>query len=204
MDTAKTVVIAAKGHTTSRLLGRLEKEPSFLDDKILCCINSAYKLFPNRQIDILCFNDVEVTYDDLKQYNIKSVIVPYKLRGHDKNNQVRDINMPYTEIIPRFNENTAFYTFAFPWQTFNVQPPVLKIGTQFGISSSTQTAICVLCEQGFRNFIVYGVSKDGKYGELFVQQKDTGNIRPISWYLENYSLIEKYLKHYKCEYSIEL
>lgn len=204
MDTTKTVVIAAKGHTTSKLLKQLDEDPSFLDGKLLCCINSAYKLFPGRQIDILCFNDIEVTYDDLKQYMIKSVIVPYRLRGHDKNNHVHDLNKLYTEIIPRFNENTHFYTFAFPWQTFTVQPPILKIGTQYSITSSTQTAICVLCEQGFRKFVVYGVSKDGKYGELFIQQNDTGNIRGLDWYAKNYSLIESYFKHYKCEYKIEL
>jgi hypothetical protein len=204
MDISKQIVIAAKGHTTSLLLNQLETDPTFLDDKYLCCINSAYKLFPNRRIDILCFNDIEVTEDDLSKYDIKSVIVPYKLRGHDKNGVVRDINKPYTDICSKFAPETVFYTFAFPWQTFNVQPPVLKICTQYSVTSSTQTAICVLCEQGFRSFIVYGVSKDGKYGDVFVQQKDTGNVRPLSWYEKNYSLIESYLKFYKCSYRIEV
>jgi hypothetical protein len=204
MDTTKEVVIAAKGHTTSILLKKLETDPSFLEDKLLCCINSAYKLFPSTKIDILCFNDIEVTHDDLTKYDIRSVILPYKLRGHDKNNVVRDLNVLHTEVVSRFKPGTTFYTFAFPWQNFNVNPPVLKIGTQYEITSSTQTAICVLCEQGFRLFTVYGVSKDGKYGGLFVEQKDTGNERPLSWYVKNYSLIEAYLKHYKCTYRIEV
>ena len=205
MDITKEVVIAAKGHTTYNLLKKLEDDPNFLENKLLCCINSAYKLFPNRNIDILCFNDIEVTQDtELQSYSIKSVIVPYKLRGHDANNIPRDLNKLYTDIVNKFKPETTFYTFAFPWQTFNVTPPVLKICTQFGVTSSTQTAICVLCEQGFRSFTIYGVSKDGKYGNLFVEQKDTGNVRPLKWYVENYSLIESYLKHYKCSYTIEI
>lgn len=204
MDLTKKVIIAAKGHTVYKLLAKLEEDPAFLDGKLLCCINSAYKLFSNRRIDILCFNDIEVTHDDFTTYDIHSVIVPYRLRGHDKNNIVKDINTSYTEITTKFKPNTTFYTFAFPWQTFNVSPPILKIGTQFSITSSTQTAICVLCVQGFRDIVVYGVSKDGKYGDLFVQQHDVGNSRPLSWYIQNYSLIESYLKHYNCSYHIEV
>lgn len=205
MDTSKEVIIVAKGHTAYLLLNKLKEEPSYLDNKLLCCINSAYKLFPNQTIDILCFNDIEVTDDNkLKTYDIKSVIVPYKLRGHDENMVVRDLNRSYTDIISRFNPDTEFFTFAFPWQTFNVTPPVLKICKQYGVTSSTQTAICVLCEKGFRAFTIFGVSKDGKYGTLFVEQKDTGNVRPLSWYQTNFSIIESYLKFYNCNYRIEI
>jgi hypothetical protein len=198
----KTVILVAKGHTVQLLLDRLKQNPNYLENLFLCCINSSYRLFPNRPIDMWCFNDIEASYDsNLNSYTINTIVLPYKLRGKDAKGVMMELNISYTELLDVFHPNSKVLPIVFPWQQFEVPPDVLRIGKPNCILSSTHTAVATLCELGFRKFEIYGVSKDGIYHNEFVLEPKLPYITS-SWYKRNYELVEMYLQSYGCTFKI--
>lgn len=198
----KTVIVVAKGHTVQKLLDRIQKDPEYLNDTFICCINSSYRLFPNRTIDMWCFNDVEATYDNtLHEYTFKTIALPYRLRGKDAKGVMIELNISYTELIDIFHPDTAILPVVFPWQQFEVPPDVIKVGKPNCILSTTHTAISLLCELGFRKFEIYGVSKDGIYHNEFLSDPKLPFVQQL-WYKRNYEIVEMYLQSYGCQFQI--
>jgi|MDSZ01.3.fsa_nt_gb hypothetical protein len=213
-DLNKPVIVVGKGPSAEKLEEFLQDKN--VDDFYFCAINTSYEYMP--KVDFLAFCDLGVLESLEKNQResykkIKNLVCPLVLRASlpGRPDIVLDTQLTYEwlseELLKEIDVN--IYTFKLFTQ-HKILPkdervddfPFNNCGNQGQIISSYHCGLIWLTKAGFKNFHIFGVSKQREYADFFIKENDCGNDRDNNWYTENYSKGESILNHSECSYKV--
>lgn len=202
----KEVVICGKGSSSAKI------KDENLTDKLVCCLNSATLLVDS--VDYLVITDWE-RFESLLTHEkdfskIKNIIIPIQLREKT----VPSPNYTYMDVLNKLDEyEINLYTFSLgdgkENQLASEQIDTFTFGPE-QIHSTFHVSLFWLIKVGFKNFTMYGVSKNPEYAQLFKQIKnETGGLyvggkrveTPEPWFTLNFNTGVEIMNRNGCNYK---
>ena len=212
-DLNKPVIVVGKGPSAEKLEEFLQDKN--VDDFYFCGINTSYEYMP--KVDFLAFCDLGVLEslekNERENYKkIKNLVCPLVLRGSPPGRPeiVVDTELTYEWLNEELRDvDVNIYTFKLHTQHKMLPKdervddfPFINCGNRGKIRSSYHCGLVWLTKVGFKNFHIFGVSKEKEYADFFVKNNDCGNDRDNRWYRKNYRLGESILNYNECSYEI--
>ena len=203
----KEVVICGKGFTSTKI------KDSNLTDKIVCCLNSATLLVDS--VDYLFMTDWERFVSLLKNEKnfskIRNIVIPVQLQERCE----PSLRFTYRDVVSSLRKyNINLYTFSLPEHPRQIKIPSEKTDTFVlgpdKIHSTFHISLLWLIKAGFKNFTMYGISKNPEYAQLFKQLKDESGGQfvngrrvktPESWFTVNFAAGVEIMDRNGCNYK---
>lgn len=200
----KEVVVCGKGHS----LIKVKDLP--LEDKVVCCLNSAI-LFVDK-VDYLVVTDWErlevLLREETNFSKVKNILVPIQMH-----HCAQPSKYTYLDAMDKLKSyDLNVYTFHLVTQKIpnpdSNEIDFIELGPEPSMSSLS-VSLHWLTNLGFKNFKIFGVSKNGVYEQKFEEIKDVGTPSPnntsrkvpVQWFIDNYNNAIKILERQQCKFD---
>lgn len=200
-DISKTVVVSGKGPTSSLAVDQTE-------GKYVAVTTSVCDIFP--RCDFVVSNDAEFLETNSLD-NIDNLIVPIIIHRNVGGRAGVHDRLPKSEhyFYDILKDKGDFGVFTYRLFTQNMSSFKNESTIEGGddvllpyLLSGYHTALHWLCLVGFRNFEIYGISKNGGYNNETINQKVPKQLRSRAFFEQNYQMGIDILTKNNCNYII--